>query len=269
MHMNEFGGFTPPPTHLSVNFTNSALATAAIIVWFVIVFARTIPSARAGDKIPLYMLCGGALLAPFIEPLLDHLGMVWYANDNLWIFSRLLDRPMPVLVLFGWIAYWGGCALLVYNGVRSGRDRRWLWKTLWFCFAVDLFAETIAVTWLSIYAYYGPQPFDLWGVPLWYMWMNPGAAIVLALTLNHLRDRIKGPSGALLVILSVPASVVGFYAATCWPLYIALNTSGTNAYWINFAGAVSVIQAFMLIGVVISVTTLANGQKTLDQPAGS
>jgi hypothetical protein len=267
MNAQPLAGFTPPPTALSVDHTASVAATAVIIVWFLIVVGRAIPAARAGDRIPLYMLIGGLFLAPFIEPILDHLGMVWYAKDNLWIFSHMLDRPMPALVLFGWVAYWGGCALLAYNGARAGRDRRWLWNTLWFCFALDLFAETIAVTWLGVYVYYGPQPFDYWGVPLWYMWMNPGAAIVLALTLNHHRERIKGLRGAVLVVLSVPATVLCFYAAACWPLFIALNTPGTNAYWIHLAGAVSVGQAFLLIGAVIALTTPKAGRERLGAPA--
>jgi hypothetical protein len=264
MNIDPLAGFTLPPTGLSVDHTASVAATAVIGIWFLIIIARAIPGARAGDLIPLYILTGGLLLAPFIEPILDHLGMVWYANDNLWIFSHMLGRPMPLLVLFGWVAYWGGCTLLAYNGARAGRGRRWQWKVLWLCFAWDLFGETLAVTWLGIYVYYGAQPFDYWGVPLWFMWMNPGAAIVLALTLNHHRERIKGLGGALVVILSVPAVVLCFYAAACWPLFIALNTPGTNTIWIHLAGAVSALQAFLLIGVAMALTTPEESQTRLD-----
>jgi hypothetical protein len=103
---------------------------------------------------------------------------------------------MPGYAVLVYVAFFGGFAMMSWNHLRSGKPAGGLWRKYAAAILINIFLfETPAVSIFHIYTYYGHQPFDFWGFPLWWPFVNtlgPITAGALVHVLGTLSE-IGGP----------------------------------------------------------------------------
>jgi hypothetical protein len=207
-------------------------------------------AARLRQPAALAIL-GGGLVATLIEPMLDNLGLLWFARDNVGIAFHLFDRYMPVYVVLGYGFFFGGQAFLAYDGLRKGKPARFLWTLYAAAWVFDLAIESVGHR-AGLYRYYGHQPFNLWGVPLWWMFLNPALPVVAGLIFFRLGDRLRGVRSVLAIPL-LPIVYGAIYGGAGWPIFMALHSTTNQAV---LYGAALATDAFALLVVWMSIALL-------------
>jgi hypothetical protein len=89
---------------------------------------------------------------------------------------------------------------------------------------------------MNVYTYYGPQPFNLWGLPLWWLAANATMPIVAAYVVHKLYPDLTGAK-VLLIILLVPMADGATNGAISWPVFTALNTQ--LGFWATYPAAIA------------------------------
>jgi hypothetical protein len=193
-------------------------------------------------------LVGGGL-ASFIEPMVDHLGLVWFAPEGMWEMFRTFGRPMPWFILPCYVWYIGGQAILTLYLLRRGLSRRGLF-TLYGAYMLSNVVMEIPAIAAGIYAYYGPQPFEVAGLPIWFQFINAASPIVAAAVIHRIGAR-RGWH-PLMAVAVVPCSHVLTNAVAAWPTWSALNSTSSLA--VVYATAVVTIGLAVLLVHLVSLT---------------
>jgi hypothetical protein len=227
---------------LSAPATGSVVFSVICTAILVGAFAWAGMRAAQGDPLGIYMLLGG-LLASLIEPMLDNTGLLWFAADNKLVVFEAYGRSIPLYVFAGYGFFFGAEAYVGYYALMKGKGRDFLWKLYAFAWVFDLVLESTG-NWLGLYKYYGPQPFNAYGIPLWWMFINPILPIFAGSVFYALRNWLRG-ARALLAIPLLPMCYGGIYAATSWPIFVALNSDVSDAV-IWAAGCLTIFQALLL-----------------------
>jgi hypothetical protein len=102
---------------------------------------------------------------------------------------------------------------------------------------------------VGLYHYFGPQPYNIWGIPLWWMFCNPVLPIVAGALFFVMRERLRDLR-ALLIVVLLPVCYGAIYGAIGWPVFIALNSNVPGAViWI--AGAATPLIALGVVRLTI------------------
>jgi hypothetical protein len=208
-------------------------------------------AVRTREPIALFLLIGG-LVATLIEPMLDNLGLLWFDRNNVSIAFHLFGRYLPTYVVLGYGFFFGGMAFVAYDGLRRGHGARFLWKLYAIGWLFDMAIES-GGSLAHLYKYYGTQPFNIWGVPLWWMFINPALCVVVGVVCFGLGDRIGGLRSVIAVPL-LPLFYGGIYGGACWPIFVALHSTRATG-WLYVAGIVS--DGFALMVVWLATLLLA------------
>jgi len=96
----------------------------------------------------------------------------------------------------------------------------------------------------GVYTYYGAQPFNFWGFPLWWSVVNPLMPIVAGALITSLRPELGSGRKLAVVIPLVPMADGIANAATAWPLWVALN-SGIG-YAVTYPAALATLGLTLL-----------------------
>jgi hypothetical protein len=222
---------------------------------------------RLRQPLALCILAGG-LLATLVEPMLDNLGMLWFAKDNVGIAFHLFDRYMPIYVVLGYGFFFGGQAFVAYDGLRKGKSASFLWKLYAVAWVFDLAIESTGHL-AGLYKYYGRQPFNLWGVPVWWMFLNPALPVVAALVFFRLGDRID-KIRAIQVVPLLPIIYGAIYGGAGWPVFIAFHST-TSAAYLYASAILTDLLALWIVWLSISlllpeVVTPASSAALRDDP---
>jgi hypothetical protein len=204
-------------------------------------------AVRLGKPLALFVL-GGGLLATVIEPMLDNLGLLWFAKDNVGIAFHLFNRYLPVYVVLGYGFFFGGQAFLAYDGLLKGKRARFLWTLYAAAWVFDLAIESIGHL-SGLYKYYGSQPFNLWGVPVWWMFLNPVLPVVAGLVFFRLSEHLGGVRSILAVPL-LPMIYGAIYGGAGWPIFIALHST-TNTAVLYACGMATDACAVGIVGLAL------------------
>ena len=120
----------------------------------------------------------------------------------------------------------------------------------------------------DVYRYYGPQPFKIAGLPLWFQSMNAASPIIGA-ALLHLLGGKRGWHPALAVAV-VPSAHVVSNAVAGWPMWTALNSTDSLAITYPLAlvtiGLASLTVYF--VGLGVSADGVGSGLVELDEVPG-
>jgi hypothetical protein len=249
----------PPPIHLSAPSGGSWFFTILCASIFLAALAWAGRRAARGDWLALAVLAGG-LVANLIEAELDNLGLLWFARDNQLIVFHSFGRYMPLYVTLGYGFYFGAITYFTIDALKRGRGSRYLWGIYVFGWVFDCALESTG-SWVGLYKYYGPQPYNVWGIPLWWMFVNPALPIAAGGLFHVMRDRLRGPR-SLLVVPLLPMCYGATYGAVAWPIFVALG-SHVHGWVIWIAGTATA--AFSLAFVALIVQGL-QWYGRLDQP---
>jgi hypothetical protein len=205
--------------------------------------------------LPIFLL--GGMLGIFVEPILDYMGGVWWPLSGGWDAFTLLGVNIPVLVILVYPWLLGGQGYLAYSAFERGITRTRLWCLVGLFGLSDIVLETIGIAALGVYRYFGTQPLNFWGLPLWYVPCNAIGPVVAGALTHLLRRRLTGVR-LLAAAPLLPMSFVGVYAAIGFPVWISLN-SGWPMWAAVLAGLATFALGCLAVMVVEEATRPRSG----------
>jgi hypothetical protein len=256
-----------PPSGLETNATGQTIFTIGVTIpWVVAIVLAVRYWRRHGTPIPLLFLVGGTICIIF-EPIVDVLGMCFFPPENQWVGYEAFGRPVPIFMypVYSWFV--GGQAFLVWYLLRRGMTRGQLWKFWLTVIAVNVVLETPGLL-MDVYTYYGAQPFNPWGLPLWWPPVNSTMPIVAGYFVYKMTPHLTG-ARVLAVIPMVPMADGMANGAIAWPVWTALNTNlGMVA---TYPAAVAVFGlaalAVWIMGTGLPADVPAVASTTVPEPA--
>jgi hypothetical protein len=217
----------------------------------------------------LFLLLAGGAVASTMEPIVGILGHMYIPREGAWIAFTFIERSEPIFVPLAYAGYVGGFAYIAYRVAREGTNP----KRLWYLYAIGVVAiaafETPAVL-MDVYYYYGEQPLNFWGLPLWWTFVNPLSGMFVGVLIHVLR-RAEPTSGlALSGWLAIPIMCVGpgiANGATAIPMWLVLGDDTLGAGWQYLAAAATLGLALMWVKV-LTVMSDSPSPVPAEQPPG-
>lgn len=211
-----------------------AAVCAALVAWSLLSWRRT------GSPLELVLLAGGAL-ATLNEPLHNIHNGLFHPAIGQWTVFTAYDRPIPLWAIFGYTLYFGFGAIGLSRSLRSGVTLRRFWSTVGAVFVVNLLIE-IPILGADLMRYYGPQPFEVLGLPLHQLVFNGLGALVVAAPLVFLPQLFEGARTALALLLPV----LGYFAsqAVGMGFFLAFSSDAPHGV-IWLASAFSMVLALL------------------------
>jgi hypothetical protein len=246
-----------PPFNFKASSAQDVFSIAQFVVCGVM-FMFAFRELRRG-KGPIFLCCliGGAI-AVIWEPIVDVLGQCWLpSRGQHWIAFTLLNRHIPLMMPFVYSWFVGGQGYLFYRLFERGIDRRQLFQLWGLVFLVNICLETPGIA-TNVYTYYGKQPMDLWGFPLWWGLINPLMPMIAGALIYKLRPLLTQAWLIVAVIAIIPCSDGIANAAAGWPVIAALNTD------VGYAG--TWIASFITLGLAAAVVWIVS--LLVARPAG-
>jgi hypothetical protein len=189
----------------------------------ILVVALTVRAVVRNRDFVMPVLLIGGIIGMFVEPILDYMGGVWWPTVGGWEAFNLLGVNVPLLVVLVYPWLLGGQAYWTYRSLERGVDERGLWRLVGIFAVNDIVLETIGIKVLGVYSYFGTQPLNFWGLPLWYVPCNAVGPVVAGALTYVLRRRLTG----IRLIAAAPLLPIGYlgtYAAIGFPMWISLNS---------------------------------------------
>jgi hypothetical protein len=208
--------------------TAEMLFTAVTGVPMLVVFGIAIDQIRRG-KGPLLLFCfiGGAFAALF-EPVADVLSCLYFPAIGQHTAFTALGRPIPWALVFAYPWFVGGQGYLTYLLFAKGAAARRVWQ-LWGVFAVsNILVETPGVL-AGFHSYYGNQPFNFWGFPLWQAAVQSIMPMVAGALAYAVRDRIGDGWRLAAVIPLLPMADGMVNAGLALPIWLTVGSGAPPA----------------------------------------
>ncbi|MBT8343039.1 MAG: hypothetical protein KJP07_23775 [Desulfatitalea sp.] len=221
------------------------LGAVALLFWGYAIYLYK----KERDPMPILAMIGGTI-CPFVEPLVDNLGLVWFPIHDNWVWHSSFGREIPIMVAFAYMWYFGAFTYLTANQFKKGISARQVWKWFFVMVFIEFCLEPIPIN-LGLWMYYGKQPFLFFGFPLWWPVINATGMFCAALLVHKMRPHLKGWS-VLLIALLVPSGDMMGNAAAGWPLWAALNSN--HGYAVTYAaGCLTLFLCVVFIKVVATM----------------
>ena len=221
--MGDLSSIPQPPSGLEMNATGQTIFTIAVTIpWVVAIVLAVRYWRRSGSPMGLLCLAGGTICILF-EPVVDVLGLVLFPRENQWVGLETFGRPIPMFMypVYSWFV--GGQAFLVWYLLNKGMSRQQLWKFWLTVMGINVVLETPGLL-MDVYTYYGDQPFNPWGLPLWWPPVNSTMPIVAGYLVWRMTPKLTGWR-MLAVIPMIPMADGMANGAIAWPVWTALNTN--------------------------------------------
>lgn len=187
------------------------IITAALVLW---------SAWKTRSPLPIYLFLSAGI-AFMAEPLSQLAGLGIYPPEGMHTVWSAFNRPVP---LFGFLAYlWflGGLSCIVYSRLRKGMTMRGIFILYGILVVVEAALEIPGLN-TNTFLYYGPQPFVLMKFPLWWAFVNAGAAMLAACLVFKMKDYVK-PVFYPVFLWAVPLANSGIMGGAAMPTQIALN----------------------------------------------
>ncbi|WP_019874112.1 hypothetical protein [Sporichthya polymorpha] len=195
---------------------------------------------------PLLLVCLlGGLIACIWEPIVDTMGLCYIKFGAATHTYTLMDREMPLFIPFVYTWYVGGLAYIAYRLYSAGITKRGMFALYLTDVFVNIFLESPGVL-MGAYKYYGPQPLDFWGLPLWWTLMNPLMPMLAGAVIYKLKPHLTGWR-ILGVVPIIPMADGVVNAGIGWPMWITLNQDGMNRFGTHIAAAVTFSLALYVV----------------------
>lgn len=169
-----------------------------------------------------FAILGGSFAA-LQEPILDVLVLFWYPMSDYLVAFNAFGRDVPWFVVVGYGWYVGGLPYLVYRMIGNGIQPNALWKLFGIIMLIDLVGISVPVL-MGVCGFYGNQPYDIWGYPLWWAGLDGAHPMLGGLVLYWLVPKLPKMWQPLAIFMT-PAILLGAVSgAAVWPIALALNT---------------------------------------------
>ncbi len=207
---------------------------------------------RSGSTAGFLLLLAGAA-AVLNEPVVDILGLCWFAANGAIPLFKAWGVTIPAFMLPVYCWYVGGQALFAYTAIERGVTTPRLFQLYGLFAVVNVLLEVPGLN-LGIYAYYGRQPFELLRFPLWWPICNALMPIVMAALAFRLMPHLRG-FGCLAIVMLGPMAAGMTNGAIAIPVWVALNADAPLwATWL--AGLVSLCLGLTLAFLVTRIVAV-------------
>jgi hypothetical protein len=239
-----------PPIHDAMPKTAETVFNVFIFIPLGIALAIAVRHI-IGGKGPLLLYCiAGGALAAFYEPIVDVLGLVYLKEHNALGTFTVLDRTMPLYICFVYPWYVGGLGYLASKLFERGISVRGMFALWALDFFVDIALESPGIL-AGTYLYYGHQPFNLWGFPLWWGFVNPVMPMLAGALIYKLKPHFAGSPWKLAAVIPLIPMADGLAnAASGFPMWIALNQTNVSYVWTYLAGFVTLGLALFCVWII-------------------
>lgn len=197
-------------------------------------------AVRSRNFVPLLVM-GSGLVCSLLEPMLDLLGHLHWANDLVPAFTNF-GVTVPALIPLCYVAFLGLEAYFCYFVIRNGAHKWHFVMLLGMGIITDAVMETIGIN-LNVYEYYGVQPFEFLGFPYWWGFINGGSFVTVGAILAYAVPRLKGAQ-QLLLLLAAPAGMMVAYFGVGWIHILAHNSALPT--WARYIA--TIIMMVMMVG---------------------
>jgi hypothetical protein len=240
-----------PPADLSASQPMSVAFLIICSVFMAAAVGYVAWRAVHGDVLGVYFLAAGLLMGT-LEPGLDYLGLLWFAQDNAAIAINLFGRHIPLYVVMGYSFFFGLQAYFMYLAITVGKSTRFFVYAYAVSWVFDLALQATGSA-FGLYKYYGNQPYLILGAPAWWFSIDAVMPILTALIVFALRHRLHG-WGRLILIPLVPALYAALNGAAGVPVFAALNSNFDAArngnasdllVWLGGTGTVALCLFFL------------------------
>jgi hypothetical protein len=230
--------YVPDIAHTTMPAAAQMLFTVVTGVPMLIVLAIAIEHVRRG-KGPLLLFCfiGGALAALF-EPVADVLSCLYFPALGQHTAFTALGRPIPWALAFAYPWFVGGQGYLSYRIFSKGVAAARIWQ-LWGVFAViNVLVETPGVL-TGFHAYYGNQPLNFWGFPLWQAAVQSIMPMAAGALIFALRGRLGAGWKLAAIIPLLPMADGMVNAGLALPIWLTVGSD--TSLLVTYLGAAATI----------------------------
>jgi hypothetical protein len=169
---------------------------------------------------------------------------------------------MPLYICFVYPWYVGGLGYLAYRLFQRGITTRALFQLWALDFVVDIFLETPGIA-AGTYLYYGHQPFNIWGFPLWWGFVNPVMPMVAGALIYKLRPHLAGWRLVGIIPLIPMADGIA-NGATAWPTWLALNQTNVSYVW-TYLGSLATLGLALYAVWMVSLAVARPAEELADE----
>ena len=223
---------TPMPFVPEVIFTVFLGIPVVVMVFFAV---KNLVTGRG--PLLTYCLIGGGIACLF-EPIVDVLGLAYIRQHATLTTFSSMGRDFPLFINFVYIWYVGGLAYLAYRIFSTGVTRKAVFQLYVIDVFINIWLESPGVL-MGAYEYYGPQPLNFWGLPLWWVCVNPLMPLTAGALIYRMSPYLPRWRMALVIAFIPMADGIGNGAAA-WPVWTALNRNSsllvTHLAWVVTLG---------------------------------
>lgn len=208
------------------------------------------------DDVPLWMIAGG-FLCSLLEPMLDHLGHLWWPENLPGAAFVGYDLHVPWLIPPCYVFFISMTGYWAYTRMKAGLDLRGFFLT-WLLISMTDLALEIPGTATGAYVYYGDASFKMFGFPLAWSWLNGTSMLTVGALLWAIEPRLKNWRRAALALVSISA-MGATYGVVAWPYFLSLNWDmswpATRAFTlVSLALAICMVR-FLAVPIVTRTTS--------------
>jgi hypothetical protein len=216
------------------------------------------------DTVLLFTWIGG-FICSLGEPMLDHLGHLWWPTNLPGPAFTGYDLNVPLLIPPCYVAFVAMTGYFAYRMMTRGLTMRQV-LYVWLAIAsTDLALEFPGVL-TNVYRYYGDQPFYLGNFPMHWGWLNGTGMLMVGFLLWLVAPRLRGAQKGLILLVPVTA-FLGSYGMTAWPAFLSLNAN-LSPFWMDVVDLGSLALCLLVVRGVAE--TVAKREPALvEQPVGT
>ncbi|MCY1277739.1 hypothetical protein D9M70_264470 [compost metagenome] len=172
------------------------------------------------DDIP-GLMCIGGFISSVLEPMLDHLGHLWWPTNLPGPAFLGFDLNIPYLIPPCYVFFIAMTGYWAYLRMKDGLDMKGVF-VVWLIISMSDVIMEIPGTATGVYTYYGDASFKIFGFPLAWGWMNGTSMLMVGFLLWLVNPYLSGLKR--LYILLVPITAMGAaYGMVAWPYFMSLN----------------------------------------------
>jgi hypothetical protein len=192
-----------------------------------------------------------ALLGSGVEVVYNTAADFWYYQPNADALFSTWGRSLPVWALGSYVPFYGGLGLLGWWLLERGVTRAGIAAYAAGVWAFAIGTEVVLVG-IHVYAYYGPQPYQLAGFPAWVSAANAAICTCVAIGAARLSRVTSGGRQWLLVALGPPL-VSSCLIGTTFPMVCVLHAAHPSTAALYLGGAAATVLAALVIVVVLGL----------------
>lgn len=172
------------------------------------------------DDIP-GLMCIGGFISSLLEPMLDHIGHLWWPTNLPGPAFVGFDLNIPYLIPPCYVFFIAMTGYWAYLKMKDGLDLKGVF-VIWLIISMSDVIMEIPGTMTGAYTYYGDASFKILGFPLAWGWMNGTSMLMVGFLLWLVNPYLSGIKR--LYIILVPITAMGAaYGMVAWPYFMSLN----------------------------------------------